>query len=55
MTLPRIGAYRNTHHVTVSDRHGFSIEQLNTEMPGAGQTADSKTKTRRALRDADQS
>jgi hypothetical protein len=34
----RVGAYRNTHHVTVSGRHGFSIEQLNTEFPGPGQT-----------------
>lgn len=34
----RLGAYRNTHHVTVSGRHGFSIEQMNTEQPGAGQT-----------------
>lgn len=34
----RVGAYRNTHHVTVSGRHGFSIDQLNTEMPGVGQT-----------------
>jgi hypothetical protein len=34
----RVGAYRNTHHLTVSGRHGLSIEQLNTEMPGAGQT-----------------
>jgi hypothetical protein len=34
----RVGAYRNAHHVTVSGQHGFSIEQLNTEMPGAGQT-----------------
>jgi hypothetical protein len=34
----RVGTYRNTHHVTVSGRHGFSIEQLNTEMPGRGQT-----------------
>ncbi|MHC4884326.1 MAG: hypothetical protein ACYTGH_04495 [Planctomycetota bacterium] len=34
----RVGTYRNTHQVTVSGRHGFSIEQLNTEMPGAGQT-----------------
>ncbi len=34
----RVGAYRNTHHVTVSGRHGFSIEQLNTEQPGPGQT-----------------
>ncbi|MCY2990214.1 MAG: glycosyl hydrolase family 28-related protein [Planctomycetota bacterium] len=34
----RVGAYRNTHHVTVSGKHGFSIEQLNTEFPGPGQT-----------------
>lgn len=34
----RVGAYRNTHHVTVSGRHGFSIAQLNTEQPGPGQT-----------------
>lgn len=34
----RVGAYRNTHHVTVSGKHGFSIEQMNTEMPGPGQT-----------------
>lgn len=34
----RVGAYRNTHHVTVSGGHGFSIEQLNTEQPGQGQT-----------------
>jgi len=34
----RVGTYRNTYHITVSGRHGFSIQQLNTEMPGAGQT-----------------
>jgi hypothetical protein len=34
----RLGTYRNTHQVTVSGRHGFSIEQMNTEMPGYGQT-----------------
>ena len=34
----RVGAYRNTHHVTVAGKHGFSISQLNTEQPGAGQT-----------------
>lgn len=34
----RVGTYRNTHHVTVSGKHGFSIGQMNTEMPGAGQT-----------------
>lgn len=34
----RVGTYRNAHHVTVSGKHGFSIDQMNTEMPGAGQT-----------------
>jgi len=34
----RVGAYRNTNHVTVSGRHGFLIEQMNTEQPGPGQT-----------------
>ena len=34
----RVGTYRNTHHVTVSGKHGFSIEQMNTEMPGRTQT-----------------
>ena len=34
----RVGTYRNTYHITVSGRHGFSIEQLNTEQPGRGQT-----------------
>jgi hypothetical protein len=34
----RVGTYLNTHQVTVSGRHGFSIDQLNTEMPGRGQT-----------------
>jgi len=34
----RVGTYRNTHHITVSGRHGFSIEQMNTEQPGPGQT-----------------
>ena len=34
----RVGTYRNTHHITVSGRHGFSIEQMNTEQPGKGQT-----------------
>jgi len=34
----RLGTYRNTHHVTVSGKHGFSIEQMNTEQPGRGQT-----------------
>jgi hypothetical protein len=34
----RVGTYRNTHHLTVSGRHGFSIEQMNTEQPGPGQT-----------------
>jgi hypothetical protein len=26
------------HNITVSGRHGFSIEQMNTEQPGPGQT-----------------
>lgn len=34
----RFGAYRNTHHITVSGKHGFSIQQMDTEMPGQGQT-----------------
>ena len=34
----RVGTYRNTHHLTVSGRHGFLIEQMNTEQPGPGQT-----------------
>lgn len=34
----RIGTYRNTHHVTVAGRHGFLIQQMNTEQPGSGQT-----------------
>jgi len=34
----RLGAYRNAHHITVLGRHGFSIDQMNTEMPGGGQT-----------------
>jgi len=34
----RVGTYRNTHHITVSGAHGFSIQQLNTEQPGPGQT-----------------
>jgi hypothetical protein len=34
----RIGTYRNTHHINVSGKHGFSIEQMNTEQPGQGQT-----------------
>jgi len=34
----RVGTYRNTHHITVSGKHGFSIKQMNTEQPGPGQT-----------------
>ena len=34
----RVGTYRNTHQITVSGKHGFSIEQMNTEQPGPGQT-----------------
>jgi hypothetical protein len=36
--LGRVGAYRNTCHVAISGACGFSIEQLNTEFPGRGQT-----------------
>ena len=36
----RVGAYRNSNNVTVTGRHGFSIEQLNIERPGLGQTND---------------
>lgn len=34
----RVSAMRNTHHVTVTGRHGFSIGQLNIENAGKGQT-----------------
>jgi len=34
----RVGAYRNSHNITVTGRHAFSIEQLNIEHPGPGQT-----------------
>jgi hypothetical protein len=34
----RVGAYRNTHHILINGVHGFSIDQMNTEYPGAGQT-----------------
>ncbi len=34
----RVGTYRNTHHIAVSGKHGFSIGQMNTEQPGPGQT-----------------
>jgi hypothetical protein len=36
----RVGAYRNTNMVTVTGRHGFSIEQLDIERAGPGQTND---------------
>ncbi|MBE0655654.1 MAG: hypothetical protein IH594_17775, partial [Bacteroidales bacterium] len=36
----RIGTYRNTHHINVSGKHGFLIEQMNTEQPGPNQTND---------------
>lgn len=38
--IGRVGVYRNTHHVTVTGKHGFMIEQLNTENSGPGQTDD---------------
>ncbi len=34
----RVGAYRNTYPVTVTGKHGFSIEQLDIEKAGPGQT-----------------
>lgn len=34
----RVGAQRCTHAVAVTGRHGFSIEQLDMEMAGKGQT-----------------
>jgi len=34
----RVGAFRNTYHVTVTGRHGFAIEQLDIEKAGPGQT-----------------
>ena len=34
----RVGAFRNAHHVTVTGKHGFSIEQLDIEKAGPGQT-----------------
>lgn len=34
----RVGAYRNTNHVLIAEKHGFQIEQLNTENSGPGQT-----------------
>ena len=34
----RVGAYRNTNHITIKEKHGFKIEQLNTENAGPGQT-----------------
>ena len=34
----RVGAQRCTHAVTVSGRHGFSIEQLDIEIAGRNQT-----------------
>jgi hypothetical protein len=34
----RVSAMRNTHHITVTGRHGFSIGQLNIENSGPRQT-----------------
>jgi hypothetical protein len=36
--LGRVGAFRNTYHVTVTGNHGFSIQQLDIEKAGPGQT-----------------
>lgn len=34
----RVSSMRNTHHITVTGKHGFSINQLNIENAGPGQT-----------------
>jgi hypothetical protein len=34
----RVGAYRCTNNFTVTGKHGFSIDQLNIEIAGPGQT-----------------
>ena len=34
----RLGTYRNTHHITVTGHHGFTIKQLNIEKTGPNQT-----------------
>ncbi|MEY4566095.1 MAG: hypothetical protein RLY14_1065 [Planctomycetota bacterium] len=34
----RVGAYRCTNNFTVAGKHGFSIDQLNIEIAGPGQT-----------------
>ncbi|MCX7006118.1 MAG: glycosyl hydrolase family 28-related protein [Kiritimatiellaeota bacterium] len=34
----RVGAFRNTYHVTVTGKHGFSIAQLDIEKAGPRQT-----------------
>jgi len=34
----RVGAFRNTHHITVTGKHGFSIQQLDIEKAGPDQT-----------------
>lgn len=39
----RVSAYRNSNSVTVKGRHGFSIQQLNIERPGPGQTDELNT------------
>lgn len=36
--LGRVGAFRNTYHVAVTGKHGFSIAQLDIEKAGPGQT-----------------
>lgn len=36
--IGRVGVYRNTHHLTVTGKHGFMIQQFNTENSGPGQT-----------------
>ena len=36
--LGRVGAFRNTNHITVTGEHGFTIKQLDIERTGPNQT-----------------
>jgi hypothetical protein len=46
----RVGAYRNSNNIAVTGRHAFSIDQLNIERPGPGQT-DAKNAWQTAVSD----
>lgn len=48
--IGRVGVYRNTHHLTVTGKHGFVIEQFNTENSGPGQT-DEKNAWQKTIHD----